>query len=131
MRLLLDTHVALWAIVDDERLSSRARDLIGEPGNIIVVSAASVWEITIKHGLARGAPSDMPISGKEALGFFRTAGYSLLSVTPEHVAAVADLAPLHRDPFDRLLVAQALYEPLRLITHDRHLLGYSDAILLA
>lgn len=130
MRLLLDTHIALWAIVDDERLSSQARDLIGEPGNVIVVSAASIWEITIKHALARGAPSDMPISGKEALGFFRAAGYSVLSVTAEHAAAVADLAPLHRDPFDRLLVAQALHEPLRLMTHDRHLLGYSQSIVV-
>jgi PIN domain nuclease of toxin-antitoxin system len=113
--LLLDTHVALWALTDDPRLSQRARALIEEPANDIVVSAASVWEIAIKHALGRG---DMPISGDQALDWFRQAGYQLLPIAPEHAAAVEHLPDHHRDPFDRLLVAQATTEPLRLLTHD-------------
>ena len=130
MRLLLDTHVALWAIVGDDRLPKFAVDLICEPANTVVVSAASVWEITIKHALNRGKPNDMPVSGAQALSFFKAAGYQLLAIRAEHAAAVQSLPDLHRDPFDRLLVAQALYEPLRLITHDAMVKSYSDSFML-
>ena len=130
MRLLLDTHIALWAIVADARLPVAAVDLIADPRNAIVVSAASIWEIAIKHGIARGAPADMRVSGADALGYFRAAGYELLSVSADHAAGVATLPALHRDPFDRIIVAQAPHEPLRLITHDPMVKRYSDAILL-
>lgn len=126
MRILLDTHVALWAITDDIRLTTTARKLIAEPANTIVVSVATVWEIAIKHALGRG---DMPISGREAIGYFTAAGYLLLDVAPEHAAGVEDLPSIHADPFDRLLVAQALSEPLRLITHDATVARYSDSII--
>jgi PIN domain nuclease of toxin-antitoxin system len=126
MRLLLDTHVALWAITDDPRLSARARVLIADPANTVVVSAVSVWEIAIKHALGRG---DMPISGQEALRYFLDSGYLLLDITPGHAAAVERLPPLHADPFDRLLVAQALDEPLRLLTRDAQVAAYSDSII--
>ncbi len=129
MRLLLDTHIALWAIVGDSRLSAKARDLIADPANEIVVSAASLWEIAIKHALARGAPNDMPISGLEALGYFRDAGYELLDISPAHVVAVESLPMLHADPFDRILVAQALSVPLRLLTHDPKVAAYSDTVI--
>ena len=72
MNILLDTHVALWAITDDAKLSAKARDLIQSPRNTVWISACSIWEISIKHGLGRG---DMPISGHGALGYFRQAGY--------------------------------------------------------
>jgi PIN domain nuclease of toxin-antitoxin system len=130
VRLLLDTHIALWAIVADARLPRLAADLIADPNHAIVVSAASVWEIAIKHELARGLASDMPVSGPDALGYFRAAGYELLPVTADHAAAVAALPALHRDPFDRIIVAQALHEPLRLITHDPIVKSYSDVFLL-
>ena len=126
MRLLLDTHVALWAITDDPRLSEQARELISSPRNNVVVSAVSVWEISIKHALARG---DMPVSGYEALEYFYAAGYQLLDVTPEHAAEVERLPPLHADPFDRLLIAQAMMEPMRLLTHDATVAKYSDSIV--
>ncbi|MFL5251685.1 MAG: type II toxin-antitoxin system VapC family toxin [Rhodopila sp.] len=129
MKLLLDTHVALWAIADDDRLSAKARRLIDDPENDIVVSAATVWEISIKHALARGGPNDMPISGEEALGYFRDAGFELLSISPVHAASVEGLPPLHADPFDRILVAQALTTPLRLLTHDQRIVGYSDLVI--
>jgi PIN domain nuclease of toxin-antitoxin system len=124
--LLLDTHVALWALTDDPRLSQRARTLIEDPANDVLVSAASVWEIAIKHALGRG---DMPISGDQALDWFRQAGYELLPIAPEHAAAVEHLPDHHHDPFDRLLVSQAVAEPLRLLTHDPLVLRYGDVAI--
>jgi PIN domain nuclease of toxin-antitoxin system len=129
MRLLLDTHVALWAITDNPNLPAKARELVADPANLVTVSVASIWEISIKHALARGRPNDMPISGAEATSYFRSAGYILLNISPEHAAAVEHLPHLHADPFDRMLVAQALAEPLRLLTHDLKVAAYSDSII--
>lgn len=129
MRLLLDTHIALWAIADDPRLSAKARDLIDDPANQIVISAASIWEIAIKHALARGSPNDMPISGPQALGYFTDAGFELLDISPLHAASVGTLPPVHADPFDRILVAQALATPLRLLTHDPRVAALSDTVI--
>ena len=126
MNLLLDTHVALWALADSPRLSDRARALIESPAATVWVSAATVWEIAIKHGLGRG---DMPVSGQEALDYFRASGYRLLAVQPEHAAAVETLPAHHADPFDRILVAQALIEPMRLLTHDSTVARYLDTII--
>jgi len=126
LNLLLDTHVALWAITDNPNLSAQARDLILAPRSAVWVSAVSVWEITIKHGLGRG---DMPVSGQNALRYFRQAGYRFLVIEPEHAAAVETLPDHHQDPFDRLLVAQALMEPMRLLTHDATVARYSDTII--
>lgn len=126
MRLLLDTHVALWAIIDSPKLSEVARRLISDQRNTVFVSAVSVWEIAIKHALARGV---MPVSGSEASSAFRLAGYQLLDISAEHAAGVERLPAHHADPFDRLLVSQALAEPLRLLTHDAVVLAYSDTII--
>ncbi|MHB1620848.1 MAG: type II toxin-antitoxin system VapC family toxin [Sulfuricella sp.] len=127
MRLLLDTHIALWAITDNPKLPTRARELILAPENEIYISAASVWEIAIKHALGRHT---IPISGEEARHYFAEAGYIPLPITDQHAAATETLPPLHADPFDRILVAQALTEPLKLVTHDATVAGYSDSILL-
>ena len=127
MNILLDTHVALWAITDNPDLSIKARSLILAPGSTIWISSVSVWEISIKYSLGRG---DMPISGLNAQHYFRQAGYRFLSIEPEHVVAVEELPNHHQDPFDRLLVAQALVEPMRLITHDTMMARYSDTIIL-
>jgi PIN domain nuclease of toxin-antitoxin system len=127
VNLLLDTHVALWAITDSPKLPAAARDLILAPTSTVFVSTASVWEIGIKHALARG---DMPVSGSAALGYFREAGYRVLPIEAEHAVAVETLPLHHQDPFDRLLVAQALTEPLRLVTHDRQVARYSDTTIL-
>jgi PIN domain nuclease of toxin-antitoxin system len=126
VNLLLDTPIALWAITDAPALPAHAPALSSEPANEVWVSAASVWEIAIKHGLGRG---DMPISGVEALGYFDEAGYRMLPITPAHTAAVASLSPHHQDPFDRLLVAQACAEPLRLLTHDASVALYGEPVL--
>ena len=125
MNLLLDTHIALWAITDDPKLGRAARQAILAPGATVWVSAASVWEIAIKHSLGQDS---MPISGHEALGYFRDAGYLLLGIKPEHAAAVERLPPLHADPFDRLLVAQAQVEPMRLLTRDEKVAAYDRCV---
>lgn len=129
MRLLLDTHVALWAIADSPRLTDTVRTLITDEANTVFVSAASLWEIAIKHGLARGRPNDMPVSAVQALDYFEGAGFVLLAVTAQHAVAVGNLPPIHGDPFDRILVAQSMSEPLRLVTHDPVVARYSDAII--
>jgi PIN domain nuclease of toxin-antitoxin system len=126
VNLLLDTHVALWAITDSPRLSPKARELIESPKSIIWISAASVWEIAIKRSLAR---RNMPVSGQDAVRYFQKSGYRFLSIEVEHTIAVEALPAHHQDPFDRLLVAQALVEPMRLITHDPLLARYSDTII--
>ncbi|MFN3545602.1 MAG: type II toxin-antitoxin system VapC family toxin [Thiobacillus sp.] len=126
MNILLDTHVALWAITDSPRLNKRARELIESPKSSLWISAATVWEIAIKHSLGRG---DMPVSGQDALRYFRESGYRFLPIEPEHAAGVEALPPHHADPFDRILVAQALAEPMRLMTHDPMLARYSDTII--
>lgn len=127
MNVLLDTHVALWAITDSPRLSARAREILTAPRNGIWVSTASLWEIAIKHALGRGS---MPVAASEALAYFRQAGYQLLPIEAEHAVAVGELPAHHQDPFDRLLVAQALSEPMRLLTHDAVVASYSDTIIL-
>lgn len=127
MRLLLDTHIALWAISDDPKLSSAGRVLVTNPDNVIMVSAVAFLEIAVKR--ARRAHA-LSISAEKALELCLTAGFELLSVSPRHAAAVESLPLLHGDPFDRLLVAQALVEPLRLVTHDKRAASYSDSFIL-
>lgn len=125
MRLLLDTHIALWAVTGSKNLGGAAKALILD-ADLVVVSVASLWEIAIKHALARG---DMPVSASQALQAFDDAGYERLPLRPEHVLALENLPPLHEDPFDRLLVAQAVAEPLRLLTADSTLRRYSDVVI--
>ena len=126
MNLLLDTQVALWAITDNPKLSQKARDLIQSPKTSVWVSVANVWEIPIKHALGRG---DMPVSSQDALRYFQESDYRLLPVEAEHVVAVEELPMHHQDQFDRILVAQALVEPMRLMTHDSLVALYSDTII--
>lgn len=126
MRLLLDTHVALWAILDDPKLGSGARRRLVDPSARVYVSAASVWEIGIKFALGRG---DMPVSAADAAGYFARSGFEQLPVTWAHSQRVETLPPIHRDPFDRLLVAQALEEPLILVTHDDDVAAYSSTFM--
>ncbi len=126
MNLLLDTHVALWAVTDSPRLPDHARDLIQLPGTAVWISAATLWEIAIKYALGRG---DMPVSGQDAVRYFQGSGYRFLSVSVEHALGVEGLPAHHHDPFDRILVAQALAEPMRLMTHDPLVARYSDTII--
>lgn len=126
MRLLLDTHVALWAISGDARLSLAAKRSLTAKAAQVFVSAVSLWEIAIKSALGRG---DMPIDADAAAIEFAAAGFLELDVSWAHTRRVGKLAPLHHDPFDRLLVSQALEEPMTLVTHDAKVAAYSASFL--
>lgn len=116
MKWLLDTQALLWFDAGDERLGPKARSSLNAGGVEIIVSAASVWELAIKF--SRGKLR-LPGSVEEYVDYLSLGGYTLLSVTPAHAAAVEGLAWHHRDPFDRLLVAQALWEQVPVVTNDR------------
>ena len=120
MRLLLDTHAALWALFDPERLSRAASDALTENTSDIRVSVVSAWEIAIKQGLGKLALPAPLIEGMNGSGF------TFLDVAPEHCAAYADLPfdKQHRDPFDRMLVVQARQEGCRLVSKDAKLDRY-------
>lgn len=127
MRLLLDTHVAIWTLTAPSRVAPHVFESIRDADNTVLVSAVAVWEIAIKHRLGR--PDSPPFSGHEAIGHFQTAGFSLLDVTATHAAMVERLPPIHADPIDRLMLAQAIMENLQLVTYDRHLARYDVALL--
>ncbi len=118
MKLLLDTHAFLWWNGGDLQLPAQFREAIALPSNEVFVSAASVWEIAIKRGSGK-IMFDQPIV-KAILGH----GFRTLAISAEHTEWAGDLPVLHRDPFDRLLVAQAHLEGLTLITVDSHILTY-------
>ena len=115
MRLLLDTHLILWSISQSERLSERARALMGDRENALVFSVASLWEIAIKSSARRADFEAEPASIRREL---LDHGYAELPIAGEHAVAVAGLPPIHGDPFDRMLVAQAMVEGITLFTAD-------------
>ena len=123
MRLLLDTHIYLWSVTDDCKLSKAARKLILDADDVFV-SAASIWEASIKAGLGK-----LDVDVKLLVSEIEASGFSELPVRGVHAAMVRDLPDIHRDPFDRLLVAQAMSEPLRLLTSDGHLSKYTDLVI--
>lgn len=125
MRLLLDTHLLLWAAGEPDRLSARARTLMDDPGNDLVFSAASLWEITIKTGLGR---ADFQVDPHLLRRGLIENGYEELPITSQHALAVGQLPDVHRDPFDRILVAQATVEGLLLLTHDPLVKAYPGPI---
>jgi len=124
MRLLLDTHVFLWAVAGSPLLKPAARRLL-ESADEVYVSAASIWEIAIKSRLGK-----IEADPQELAAAIEASGFSELPVRATHAAGIAHLALHHNDPFDRLLIAQALAEPLRLITADETLAKYSDLVVL-
>lgn len=127
MRVLLDTHIALWAAEGAPQLSSQAAALIGDPANTLLVSAASIWEIAIKH-----AKGNLRLHPRDARSAFRLAGFVELPVTGDHTEAVA-LLPSHADhadPFDRLMIAQALHEGMPLLSADPKVWRYHPTLML-
>jgi PIN domain nuclease of toxin-antitoxin system len=125
VRLLLDTHILLWWLTDDPLLPRRARVLIADRRNQVFVSPMSVWEIVIKSQLSK-----LKADVDEVRTAVLQSGFRPLPFTLEHAAAVARLPQHHRDPFDRALLAQALLEPLNLLTHDQSLAIYGEHVLL-
>lgn len=124
MKVLLDTHVLLWAMQDSRQLSRVARKRIGA-AEAAYVSAASLWEIAIKAALGK-----LSIDSELLEEQLSASGLQQLPVTWQHAVQVRKLPMHHRDPFDRMLVAQAMSEPLRLLTHDERLSAYSDLVMV-
>jgi len=125
MKLLLDTHLLLWAAGEPERLSTSAQALINDAGNELLFSAASLWEIAIKRGLGR---RDFQADARLLRRGLLDNGYSELPIVSEHVVATEDLPPIHKDPFDRVLVAQATVEGIALLTTDPLVAQYPGPI---
>ncbi|MBC7415362.1 MAG: type II toxin-antitoxin system VapC family toxin [Herminiimonas sp.] len=127
MKYLLDTHLLLWAAGTPERLSAAARNLLDDPGNLLVFSAASLWEITIKNSLGR---ADFQVNARVLRRGLLDNGYEELSITSAHAVAVDSLPSLHKDPFDRLLVAQATVEGIVLLSADALVAQYPGPVQL-
>jgi len=133
MNILADTHILLWALTDDKQLSKAARKYLSDPDNSIYYSAISVWEVEIKHKLR---PDVVMISGKEFASYCKQAGFYSISFTENHAAlceslSYSDNAPVHKDPFDKALLAQAKADSLKLMTHDKKVCEYTESCILA
>jgi PIN domain nuclease of toxin-antitoxin system len=126
VRVLLDTNVLIRALIDPTLLGAGTRATLEDPGHDVLFSAASIWEIAIKSALGR---ADFQVAPDRILDAARDSGFEELPVRSAAALLVATLPPLHRDPFDRLLVAQAMSEPARLVTTDASLSGYSELVI--
>jgi len=125
MKLLLDTHVLLWWLEDHPTLSERARTAIAKGKNSVFISAAVIWEIRIKQALGK---LEIPRNFRQVLD---EQSFEMLDISADHAHAIIDLPMHHRDPFDRILVAQSKVENLRLVTRDAHLKQYEIPLIEA
>ncbi len=125
MKLLLDTQLLLWAAGQPERLSARARKLLDDPRHELLFSAASLWEIAIKKTLGR---EDFKVEPRLLRRGLLDNGYTELPVTSQHAVSIDTLPPLHKDPFDRLLLAQAFTEGITLLTSDAQMARYRGPV---
>ena len=129
MTLLLDTHVIIWALTNDPQLSMQARTLLSDPGNLVMVSAVSLWEIAMKN---QKSPQLCPYHEKVILDYCEKAGYLMMDIKPEHILTLRSLRVkpsrmiMNHDPFDRLLIAQAKSENCKLLSHDRNFENYDE-----
>ena len=126
MKVLLDTHIMLWAMTGDPRLSKIAREVIEDMRNELYFSVASLCEISLKHRIHE---DQMPVSAREAKEAFVTNGYVELPFGSSHAGAMDDLPMLHRDPFDRMILAQAKGEGMKLLSHDNRFPAYGDFVI--
>lgn len=127
MKLLLDTHVLLWAAGSPERLSAKAQALLEDPQNELLFSAVSLWEIVIKSGLGR---PDFQVDARVLRRSLLDNGYQELAISSEHAVYIDNLPPIHKDPFDRILVAQASFEGIVLLTADALVAQYPGPVRL-
>jgi len=125
MRFLLDTHLLIWSQIDTKRISARTRRLMEDEGNDLYFSVVSLWEIGVKRALNR---PEFNIDPHLLRGELLSEGYTELPVSAEHALAVEQLPPLHKDPFDRLLLCQTLVEGLTLLTKDEKILAYPVSV---
>ena len=132
MNLLLDTHILIWALNEDPRLPVKAREMILDEDNVVYYSSVSIWEISIKHSFH---PDNVEFSGKELAQFCQEAGFLPVEMKGKHVFALETItrsegAPVHHDPFDRMLIAQAKAENMSFITHDSLLPYYDEKCII-
>jgi len=127
MRLLLDTHVLLWALSGSKRLPHDAHELIESAQNEVLFSAASIWEIAVKAQLLR---AEFGVDVETIAAAARDTDFDELAISSRHAAGVAALPLHHKDPFDRMLMSQAIVEPARLVTADRALAAYSSDLVM-
>lgn len=133
MKILIDTHIAIWAVLNDPKLPERAKNMLLDEANEIFYSTASVWEITIKHMLH---PDRIRINGDLLAKGCEDNGYMVLPVFNKHVSALETLkrlenAPPHNDPFDRIMIAQAKAENLMFLTHDSLIPYYGEPFIMS
>ena len=128
MKLLLDTHILLWAAGDPDRLSPATRSILLDEANSLFFSSASIWEVVIKRGLKR---EDFRVNPHRLRKLLVANGYTELPLTSEHALAIDLLPPLHKDPFDRVLIAQARTEGMQLLTADSQVVAYGEGIMTA
>lgn len=131
MKILLDTHILLWYFDDDERLPLKVRSMLEDDDNEIYYSALTIFEIDLKH---TNHPDQMPYTGEEIFGYCQEAGFKCLPLDFEHTLAVKTLtrkpdAPPHRDPFDRLMISQAIVDDMLLITRDERIAEYVSPMI--
>lgn len=132
MNLLLDSHILIWALTEDSRLTDKAKELILDEENQIFYSTASIWEISIKHALH---PDHVSFSGRELSHYCQEAGFGCVAIRDKHIYALETLkrkegVPKHNDAFDRILVAQAKSEKMRFMTHDGLIPYYEEDCIL-
>ena len=132
MRILIDTHIALWALVQPDKLDSQVREMLENEGNDVYFSVASVWEIAIKHKIH---PEQMPLSEEDFVDLCIKTGFKRLDINVHHIYEIKNLsrpetAKPHNDPFDRLLISQAKIENITFITHDALLSDYNESCIM-
>ena len=127
MTLLVDTHLLLWAAGEPQKLSKKARRLLDDPGAQLWFSAASLWEVAIKHGLGR---QDFRVEPRRLRRGLLDNGWRELAISSEHAVATLDLPALHKDPFDRMIVTQARVEGLTLVTSDALVARYDGNVVM-
>jgi len=124
MRVLLDTHTLIWGLCEPDRLNVKTKELLANIDNIIFVSIASLWELQIKKSLNKiTLPDDFTFQ-------LQKHGYELLNITHEHIAKLNDIPMIHRDPFDRILIAQSIHENIPLVTKDTEIAKYNIQIII-
>ena len=132
MKLLLDTHILLWALSNDKQLSETARELIEAPENSVFFSVISLWEVEIKHIAHK---DKLPLDAEELRAYCDEAGFSYCGIKDEHIYHLKKLkqkknSPEHKDPFDRILLCQAAVDSMTLLTHDKRLRTYTEKNVL-
>lgn len=120
MKVLIDTHIALWSIYDSDMLSSLSSRILADPVNEVFVSVASAWEIEIKHSIGK-----LDVTSEDFISDCKAMGFNLLSISEKYISALSRLEKGHRDPFDRMLLAQSVSEGMHFLTEDSKLLEYS------